>query len=198
MARRVVLSLVVLALSPSLALAQAEAADQVGPAPEALRLRLGVHATSLVQPGLRLSTPIDLRTYARPGGRGQTLFAGPRLGVFGAPANHVSLQLGAVAGYRFLTPRKRRFHELRVGADYVGEWQITSLAVHRGTGNVTPRRELRSYFVPTLGYLFGREGSGRGGGYVGVSTGAFVSRALEASLYLDVEAGLQVRLGGSR
>lgn len=165
--------------------------------PPTTRLRLGAHAVSFVQPGVRLSVPVDLHAHDRGAGRAGMLFVSPHLGLFGGFRNHVSLQLGGALGYRFLTPRRGRFHELGVGGGYVAEWQITSLEVNLGTGRVDNRRVLRSYFLPHARYLFGREGSGRLGGYVGVTAGALVSRQLEASLFLDVEVGLQLRLGGA-
>lgn len=185
---------VMLAVSPSLAIAE----TQVG-----VPVRLGAMVPYGTQPGGRLTVGFDLPLLdVDPEATWRTgFFAGPEFGAYMRPEAYTSGLVGAVFGYRMVSPSRCCLHELAMSLAYVAEWHIMSVDVDLATGELTEHRALKSHALPVVHYAFGWQFFDRWGWYLDLGVGQLTSTDLPSALYFAGETGVQVRfdwLGGDR
>ena len=162
-------------------------------------LTIAIYGPYLSQPGLKLGTYLELLPWTverRRGARWRSLFLGPQLGLFTRPGNHVSALLNAELGYRSLLPaRAGLFTATSIAVGHLIEFEIVSYSVDLGSGAQRPRREARSYALPTLNFAVGQEFRPRLGWYAKASIGRSFAALHDGALFYAIEIGLQLRLG---
>lgn len=115
------------------------------------------------------------------------------VGAFARPDDHHDLWASAVGGTRHDTP-SGWFGEFVAGVGYDARWQIETLSVDIGSGDVTRNRQLQHRLVPHVAMRTGIDRGARVTWFVDVTVGRAFVGTVPNEVWFSTAVGLQVAL----
>ncbi|MBX2873324.1 MAG: hypothetical protein KTR30_14530 [Saprospiraceae bacterium] len=166
------------------------------PSPPTKSLEVGYFGHYLIQPGLRIGTSIDLRTWTSAGqlSKARSLFIQPQLGYFLQPNSHQTYLGSLGLGYAIQKPKKRgwSYHAVSLGIGYQYRSTQEAFAVSLGDGSRSGKKwSNTSGWVPTMSYTQGIPIHPQLGGYYRLMFGQVFEKSGRNLIALFTEIGLR-------